>query len=159
MSKKVETFKIKVDKKMYDEILPVNPEMEITKDDIKYAFLPIFDTMKDYSIVSPKKMKTYEAAKSFVDDNSDVLSDKMYKTHLKYKTGAALLLGVDIPSNPYMSHKITKYLTVPNDEPNMFEVVAFDNKTRKPITLGNFQYLNCLNEKEYKEMIGKLGMN
>lgn len=156
MSEKVEKFKVKVDEEKFDDILPVNPEMEITKDDIKYAFIPIFDTMREHSRVSPKKMKTFEAAQSFVSTNSDVLSEKMYQTHIKHKTGAALLLGVNIPSNPYMPYKITKYLTMPNDEPNMFEVVAFDNKTRKLITLGDFQYLNCLTEKEYKKIIPQI---
>lgn len=156
MNKKVEKFKVKVDEEKFDDILPVNPEMEITKEDIKYAFIPIFDTMREYSCVSPKKMKTFEAAQSFVSANSDVLSEGMYLTHIKHKTGAALLLGVNVPSNPYMPHKITKYLAMPNDEPNLFEVVVFDNKTREPITFGNFQYLNCLTENEYKEIMPQI---
>lgn len=156
MNKKVETIKVKVDKKKYDEILPLNPEMEITKDDIKYAFIPIFDVMRDYSSVSPSRLKAFDVAQTFVKDNSDVLVDEMYQTNIKHKTGAALLLGVNKPSNPYMPYKITKYLTMPNDEPNLFEVVVIDNKTREPITLGNFQYLSCLTEDEYKEIMPQI---
>ena len=155
--KKVEMFKVNVDEKKFDEIVPLNAEMEITKDDIKNAFLPIFDSMGDYSHGVTKRMKTYELVQSFVETNSDVLSEQMHQTFLKHKTGVSLVLGVAIPSNPYMPYKITKCFTMPNNEPNMFEVVAIDFNKNKPITLGTFTYVNCFTEKEYKEIMSQIG--
>lgn len=148
-----------VDIKKFDEIVPLNTEMEITKDDIKNTFLPIFDSMGDYSRVSVKRMKTYEMVKSFVETNSDVLSEKIHQTFLKHKTGVSLVLDVTIPSNPYIPYKINRYLTMPNNEPNMFEVVAIDFNKKEPITLGTFTYLNCFTEEEYKEIMSQVGQS
>jgi len=161
MNTDISNKKVKVEVLKYSsknpEDLHINTEMEITKEDIGYAFIPILDSMEEYSSGSLNKTKAFDLVKSFVEKNKDILAGQMHKSYRKNK-GVALVMYIQTNTNPFRPLLLVKYDVEATNEPNLFEIVGFDTKKKDVIAYGNFQYYDQFTEKQFNEFIKENGL-
>lgn len=148
--------KVKVEVLKYSsknpEDLHINTEMEITKEVIGYAFIPILDSMEEYSSGSLNKTKAFDLVKSFVEKNKDILAGQMHKSYRK-NNGVALVMYIQTNTNPLRPSLLVKYDVVATNESNLFEIVCFDIKKKDIITYGNFRYYDQFTDGQFNEFI------
>ena len=124
----------------FDEVFPIDNELEISKELVAEALIPIMDCIRD-DAKTVKKKKCYELVNTFLEDHHDEIVDKMYDVFKQHEKGATMIVKVAVNPNPYLPYRITKVFIVSNDERNTFEIQVVDNKKLDTISFGSYTWL------------------